>query len=238
MRELLVLGRMGLSGCILRDFDDDPRLLRRALTHLALRTTVSTVGAPLLSDVGREMDAILRYVLRHCSDSLSVNDVARGLGIDRRTLYNHCRAAGAPPPQAVIGWCRLLAAAVQLDDPGRDVDHIACSLHFASGSALRNQFRRYTGLTTSQLRASGAVSTLMASFRRAMSSSERSDATRMRLFRDHMESGGAAGTCYPTMPCVDTADTEASDHTGGPLAMHLSMASGALCAARRASAID
>jgi AraC-like DNA-binding protein len=61
----------------------------------------------------------------------------------------------------MIGWCRLLIAARVLDDPGRTVEQVALKLDFPSGAALRNMFKRYTGLRTTEVRENGGVRCLV-----------------------------------------------------------------------------
>jgi AraC-like DNA-binding protein len=170
VRELVALSRLGIADCILGSDDESPRQLFSLMTRATLRSRMSVVSSALSDDMPPMIRRMVAYTLGHADDQLSVAQVAHGLGVDRRTLYNHCRTGGAPSPHAVVGWCRLLAAALYLDDPGRDVDQIARALAFPSGSALRNQLRRYTGLTTSELRRAGALQTVLNGLRDALRS--------------------------------------------------------------------
>jgi AraC-like DNA-binding protein len=107
----------------------------------------------------------LRYCLEHARRDLSVEEVAAAMGVHRKTLVDRLRAARLPPPRAMIGWCRLLMAARMLDDPARTVEQVALKLDFPSGAALRNMFKRYTGLRTAEVRENGGVRCLVHAFK-------------------------------------------------------------------------
>jgi AraC-like DNA-binding protein len=90
------------------------------------------------------------------------------MGVHRKTLVDRLKAAHLPSPRAMIGWCRLLMAARLLDDPGRTVEQVALKLDFPSGAALRNMFKRYTGLRTTEVRENGGVRCLLHAFKREL----------------------------------------------------------------------
>lgn len=77
----------------------------------------------------------------------------------------------------MLGWCRLLAAAVLLEDRGRPVDHIALELDFPSGAAFRNMLKRYTGLSPAELRARGTLTEMSRQFRKAVTPADWARAT-------------------------------------------------------------
>ena len=59
-------------------------------------------------------------------------------------------------------------AARLLDDPGRTIEQVALKLDFPSGAALRNMFKRYTGLRTTEVRENGGVRCLVHTFKREL----------------------------------------------------------------------
>ena len=59
-------------------------------------------------------------------------------------------------------------AARLLEDPGRTIEQVALKLDFASGTALRNMFKRYTGLRTTEVRENGGVRCLLHAFKREL----------------------------------------------------------------------
>ena len=98
----------------------------------------------------------VRYCLEH-PQVHSVSAVANAMGIHRKTLFVHCRDAGAPPPGIIMTWCRLLLAAQQLSMSMRSVETVACDLGFTSARALRNVAKRYTGLRPTAFRDGDAM---------------------------------------------------------------------------------
>lgn len=61
-----------------------------------------------------------------------------------------------------------MIAARLLDDPGRTVEQVALMLDFPSGTALRNMFKRYTGLRTSEVRQNGGVRCVLHAFKKEL----------------------------------------------------------------------
>ena len=52
-------------------------------------------------------------------------------------------------------WCRLLLVAAILDQTNYPVSSLAIDLEFPSVISLRNQLKRYTGLTGQEIRLAG-----------------------------------------------------------------------------------
>ena len=130
------------------------RVTGSARRHCLLRAVWPELE-PVLDDV---LAPFLRFGLDHAFTSLDVKMVAAALGAHRKTIWQHCSQRGLPSPRALLGWCRVLAAAFALDESGRTVDSIAHELDFASPTALRNLIKRYMSLTASGLRARGGSS--------------------------------------------------------------------------------
>jgi len=167
--EMLRLARSGVHALL---FDEDrraPMVVRRTLAEASTRCRSQTFWGDVAPVTPERVRPIVAYGLRHSHESLTVDAVARALGMHRKTLAERCSLSGSLPPQLMLGWCRLLAAAVLLEDRGRLVDHIALELDFASGTAFRNMLKRYTGLSPAELRAKGPIAELSRQFRRALS---------------------------------------------------------------------
>jgi AraC-like DNA-binding protein len=166
--ELLRVARTGVHALL---FDEDrrfPLLVRRALTEAVTRCRNEHVWGDIAPMTPDRVRPIVAYGLKHAHQALTVDGVARALGLHRKTLAERCSLAGTPAPQQMLGWCRLLAAAVLLEDRGRPVDHIALELDFPSGAAFRNMLKRYSGLSPAALRARGAITEMSRLFRRAV----------------------------------------------------------------------
>lgn len=52
-------------------------------------------------------------------------------------------------------WCRLFLVSAMLELTSRTLESIATELDYASATALRNQLKNYTGMTSTQIRNSG-----------------------------------------------------------------------------------
>ncbi|MBM3908743.1 MAG: helix-turn-helix transcriptional regulator [Gemmatimonadetes bacterium] len=175
--ELLALARAGVHALL---FDEDrrwPLVARRAILEAATRCRGRSLWDEVAPHTPVRVRPLVAYGLHHGHESLSVDAAARALGLHRKTLAERCMLSRSLPPQLMLGWCRMMAAAVLLEDRGRLVDHIARELDFASGTAFRNMLKRYTGLNPNELRARGPLAEMTRQFRRAIASGDVVDHT-------------------------------------------------------------
>lgn len=130
------------------------------------------VARRVLADLEGVVPAPARPALEFCvtqaRQRLTVDGVARALGMHRKTLRRRLKGAGLPGPLQLIGWCRLLVAARLIEEPGRPLEHVAHDLDFPSAAALRNLLARYTGLRSREVREHGGVGCVLAAFRRVI----------------------------------------------------------------------
>lgn len=129
--------------------------VRALSTRLRRAEFVCAVWGELGADVPEGLRPLVRLALARASEPLSVQGIADAMGLHRKTLWSHCRRHGMGNMQALMTWCRLLAAAHALRACTRPVDAIAEELAFASPTALRNAVRRHLRTTPSALRAAG-----------------------------------------------------------------------------------
>lgn len=165
VRELVALTEtVAVSGVVFRDIDD---------AGAALRSTVRTAYGSMPAAVALEaidglVPARLRWFFTFCLGTavapITIEEVASSLGVPRRTLLERLGRAGLPGPRRIVNWCRLLHAAWLLGDTHRSVEEVAGLLSFASGPALHNLVRRYTGLPMSVVRAEGGFHAVLAVF--------------------------------------------------------------------------
>ena len=160
--------KAGVSQLVFQGVDDLKASLRSTVDAALDQVSASALGASLEPLVPANIVPFLRYCLEHARRDLSVEEVAAAMGVHRKTLVDRMKAARLPSPRAMIGWCRLLIAARMLDDPGRSVEQVALRLDFPSGAALRNMFKRYTGLKSTEVRENGGVRCIVHSFRREL----------------------------------------------------------------------
>lgn len=167
------LAHAGVHELVFRDVDDQPALLRRRIgTGEETRAAVNVLSMirPVLAAT---LWPLARHVVQYPRAQHSVLHVAAALGVHRKTLLNWTERAHAPPPRALIVWCRLLLAAELLQSPGRSVEHVSDALEFASASALGNLCRRYLGATPTELRKEPALRRAYDAFERALEGADR-----------------------------------------------------------------
>ena len=165
---LMEYARAGVSQLVFQGMDDFKTSLRAAINAALDQVSAGALAADLESIVPPTIVPFLRHCLEHARRNITVEEVATAMGVHRKTLVDRLKAARLPSPRAMIGWCRLLMAARLLDDPGRTVEQVALKLDFPSGAALRNMFKRYTGLRTTEVRENGGVRCLLHAFKREL----------------------------------------------------------------------
>jgi AraC-like DNA-binding protein len=165
--EVLTMARAGVHELIFRGTDDVTSGIRTALARVGAGPAQASVRRAL-TDAGvlstPEADAIVTCCIQYGQADFSADDLARFLGVHRKTLAQRCRAAGLPLPGALTAWIRLLQAGALLDVPGRRVDDVAQALGYRKASVLRNALKRYTGRRATELRANGALAEVLAAF--------------------------------------------------------------------------
>ena len=160
--------KAGVSQLVFQGVDDLKSSLRSAVDAALDQVSASALSDELESLVPPTIVPFFRYCLEHARRDFTVEEVAAAMGVHRKTLVDRLKAARLPSPRAMIGWCRLLVAARLLDDPGRTVEQVALKLDFPSGAALRNMFKRYTGLKTTEVRENGGVRCMLHAFKREL----------------------------------------------------------------------
>lgn len=160
--------KAGVSQLVFQGVDDLKASLRLAINVALDQMSAITLIAEFEPHVPASVVPFLRYCLEHARRDITVEEVADAMGVHRKTLVDRLKAAHLPSPRAMIGWSRLLMAARVLDDPGRTVEQAALKLDFPSGAALRNMFKRYTGLRTTEVRQNGGVRCLVHALKREL----------------------------------------------------------------------
>lgn len=156
-RLILEVVRAGATGLLIRDLDDSPHMLRDALRQAKHAAIAERLYRELVPHVRREAQPFLRYAVDHAGGPVDVRHAAADLGIDPATLSDRLSRAGVPSPHKFLMWVRLAVAGEMLCDPGRSAQQVALELDFPSGTALRNLFDRYIGVTTEQIKSRGPL---------------------------------------------------------------------------------
>lgn len=95
-------------------------------------------------------DAAVRY-----PSCATVEALAQRIGVHRQTAAVWCRKERFLRPEELLIWSRLLLVAVLLEQTDLPAGTIAQDLDFPSAVSLRNQLKRYTGLTALEIREAG-----------------------------------------------------------------------------------
>jgi len=140
-------------------------VVRALATRLRRAAFVGAAWRALEQDVPAELRPLVRVALARAAEPLSVQAIARDLGLHRKTLWSRCRRHGMGSMQALMTWCRLLAVEHALRSCSRPIDAIAEELAFASPTALRNAVRRHLRTTPSALREERGEGVVCAEFR-------------------------------------------------------------------------
>ena len=163
-RDAVDLARAGVDELVFRGVDDFGVALRGTLAS-AEQACAATRALDVLREV---VDPAVLPFIAHClhygKRSLRVGEVARALGVHRKTLVNHCARAEMPPPEIVIGWCRLCLVGAMLETTGCTIERVAGLLDYPSSTALRNTVRRYLNATATELRRRGGLSYVLEHF--------------------------------------------------------------------------
>ena len=163
-QDILALSSAGVHELVFKQQDDHAVLLRTILDSAHQACVADLVLHHLEGRLPVRVRALVEYCLTNPEQAHSVDGVARALGVNRKTLVNHCRAEHFPAPGAVVAWCLILLAAGMLAARGVTVERIALQLNFPSATALRNMLKRYTGRRPAELRTSEALAELCAAF--------------------------------------------------------------------------
>jgi AraC-like DNA-binding protein len=167
-RDLLEIANAGVSALIVRGMDDVGVALRGALASAQDDATARRAMAELAPAIPEPARVVVEYCLAHARQGPTVADIARALGMHRKTLCSRLVRAGLPSPQGVIGWCRLIHAAHMMEDVSRPLEHIALQLNFSSAASLRNMLARYTGLRPCEVRQNGGFDCVLHALRRSL----------------------------------------------------------------------
>jgi AraC-like DNA-binding protein len=161
-RDLLALFHAGAAEIVQSDVDDLRRIFASLLASAGHRVKAWHALEQLRPIVPPKALPILQFLLEQGDAPLSIDEAAAAVGLARRTLEKRLASLGYPPPETLIGWCRLLIAAHLLEDNARTFDEVALALDFPSGMALRSMLKRYTGVTGREVRdGSGPVALIL-----------------------------------------------------------------------------
>lgn len=164
-------GRYGFEALVIADLDDGPSAFSRAIEKASARGVAGMVKSNLAPAIDpMATDALLTAITR-AHERLTPARLARELGVGGRRLSRALAASGYPSANKLIMWGRLIVAAALMDGTRHSTDRIALTLSFPSGSAFRNNCRRYLGAKPSEIRARGGAALVFDLFRNGIAAS-------------------------------------------------------------------
>jgi AraC-like DNA-binding protein len=163
-RLMLFLASLGVQAVVTRDEDDGLAQFSQALETTLTQTVASEIVDKLRELVPVHLLHVVRQLVSHSARPLDPGAFAKLVHRHPNTVREQLRAAGLPPINKMIVWSRLFHAASLLADGRRSVENVAHALGFPTPAALRNQLKRYAGMTPNQVRLGGGVPALVELF--------------------------------------------------------------------------
>lgn len=166
--DLLAMARAGVSGLLLRGYDDVGAALRSALASAGDDCAARFILGELRPALPRLARTVVEHCVLHGREPLTVAGVADALGVNRKTLVVRFTAAQLPPPRTVIAWVRLCLVAHALERSGLSIERAAVDFGYPSAPALRNLCKRHTGLRLTEIRENGGLSCVLHLFNQVL----------------------------------------------------------------------
>lgn len=167
-------GRYGFEALVIADLDDGPSAFSRAIERASARGVAGMVRNNLAPAVDpMATDALLTAITR-AHERLTPASLAQEMGLGGRRLSRALSASGYPSAHKLIMWGRLIVAAALMDGTRHSTDRIALTLRFPSGSAFRNNCRRYLGAKPSEIRARGGAALVFSLLRDGIAANRQS----------------------------------------------------------------
>lgn len=167
-RHLFKIAQSGITELVQMDVDDARHTFARILDSASRVTYAQTLAALLHDDVPPALRSVFLFALEHAGSDMDVPQLAASLGLSKRTLSWRMEQLRTPPPRVFLTWCRLLVAALLLNENGRTLDTVAERVNFPDGHALGAVFFRYMGRGIVTLRGEGVLDQVLERFRLAM----------------------------------------------------------------------
>ena len=148
------LGAAGVHDILLDGLTDEGYMARSIILDACRRGAADLV----LQELGKVLPERLRpfaeAVVRNPAGS-SIVSVSKFLNVHRQTPNTWCKKERYLRPEELLVWCRLLLVTAILELTSRTLESIALELEYSSATALRNQLKIYTGMTSTQIRSKG-----------------------------------------------------------------------------------
>jgi AraC-like DNA-binding protein len=162
---LFRLGRAGIRSLVLLPLDvlTGQELVAAVWGALGSSTEACVTRAVSPHVPAREMRAV-RLALEGVQRGWATEDLSRAVGLTRPHASVRLKSCGLPSAGHLLTWAKLLHAGRWLGDPGRSAQGVSRQLEYSSGAAFRRALRVYTGMTPSEVTASGGLAPVLACF--------------------------------------------------------------------------
>ncbi|HEY5087463.1 MAG TPA: helix-turn-helix domain-containing protein [Gemmatimonadaceae bacterium] len=158
-------GRCGFEVLVIADLDDGPSAFSRAIEKASARGVAGMVKSGLAPAVDRMATDALLMAITRAHERLTPATLAHEMGVGGRRLSRALATSGYPSAHKLIMWGRLIVAAALMDGTRHSTDRIALTLSFPSGSAFRNNCRRYLSAKPSEIRTRGGAALVLSLLR-------------------------------------------------------------------------
>jgi len=157
--EVCQLGAAGVHDILIDGVTDEGYLARSIVLDACRRGAADLVMQELKKVLPERLYLFADAAVRNPAKG-SIVQIAQHLNVHRQTPNTWCKKERYLRPEEVLMWCRLLLVAAMLELTSRTLDSIAIELDYASATSLRNQLKNYTGMTATQIRATGLVAVI------------------------------------------------------------------------------
>lgn len=148
------LGAAGVHDVLIAGVNDEGFIARTIVLDAFRRGAASRVTRELERRLPKRLQPFAEAVI-HYPAGATVTTIAQRMNVHRQTPNYWCRTENYMRAEELLVWCRLFLVVSLLEVTPRTLDSIAIEMDFSSATALRNQLRRYIGMTATQLREVG-----------------------------------------------------------------------------------
>jgi AraC-like DNA-binding protein len=148
------LGAAGVHDILLDGLTDEGYMARTIVLDACRRGAADYVMQELKKFLPDRLVLFADAVVRNPAKG-SIGAISQHLNVHRQTPNTWCKKERYLRPEEMLVWCRLMLVAAMLELTSRTLDSIAIELDYASATSLRNQLKNYTGMTATQIRATG-----------------------------------------------------------------------------------
>jgi AraC-like DNA-binding protein len=124
---------------------DQPQLYQSPELHAVLKRQAERALGRLERDA-TQTARVERVLAAHSPRQLTMDEAARELGMNRRSLRRHLAAEGVRYSE-LAERCRIQAAKRMLEDRRASIQETAFAMGFAAPAAFHRAFKRWTGMT-------------------------------------------------------------------------------------------